>query len=113
MATNNRKIELHIHLKGVESWGDLLNIDMKSVLPISPIEGQEEAKDKSVKKGRPKSPDDLDILFSVAEFAEYFKVSQITVRSWLKKGLISSIRIGKRIRIRKAEILALERRRVS
>ena len=117
MTSNNRKIELHIHIKGVESLGDIFNVDVTSLLPSevvgdkeeSPDEGEEESK-VGVSKG---NADDPDELFTVAEFASYFRVSQITARSWLKKNLIPYFKIGKRIRIRKSEILALEKRRAS
>lgn len=54
---------------------------------------------------------DKNILFDVSGFSTYFKVSENTARAWIKKGLIPVIKINKRIRIRKEEILKLEKSR--
>lgn len=114
MTTNNKKIELHIHIKGAESLGDIFNIDMRPSLSTNLVEGDvqiksNEVQEKNFNSSNDKNNEDLDTLFTVAEFASYFKVSQITARSWLKKGLIPYLKIGKRFRIRKSKILELEK----
>lgn len=44
-------------------------------------------------------------LLSVEQAAAFLGVAQITIRRWLKAGIIPSFRAGKQIRIDRAELL--------
>lgn len=110
MSTQKQQIVFHV----ITNWNEFLQAskedDFTSLLPV------EHTPPKLIDTSIPRKKDlpqaeDGDILFTVKQFADYFQVSQNSARDWIKKGLIPVIRINKRIRIRKSEILQLERKR--
>lgn len=87
------------------------NNNLQSLIASSAAEMPKENDTDKPNLDKKESRDDGDTLFTVKQFADYFQVSQNSARDWIKKGLIPIIKINKRIRIRKSEILNLERRR--
>ncbi len=49
-----------------------------------------------------------DRLMTVAEVAEYFRVSTPTIWRWLREGTIAGIKVGKSRRIRWSEVIRFE-----
>lgn len=49
-----------------------------------------------------------DRLMTVAEVAEYFRVSTPTIWRWLREGTIAGIKVGKSRRIRWSEVVRFE-----
>ena len=47
-----------------------------------------------------------DELLTVAEVAQLFKLNQQTVRNWIDRGELPSVRVGRRVRIRWADVEA-------
>lgn len=114
MTINDKKVEVHIHIDGITQLMDVLNIT--SSPPYSPIvvsKEEESKKQENWEQEQSLPSGEQDPLWTVHQFAKYFQVSETSARQWIKKGLIPIIRISKRIRIRKSEILKLEKRRGS
>jgi len=49
----------------------------------------------------------MDELLTVAEVAGILKLNQQTVRNWIDAGSLPAVRIGRRVRIRRADLDAL------
>ena len=45
-----------------------------------------------------------DSFFTVAEVAEMLKLNQQTVRNWIDQGSLPAVRVGRRVRIRRADL---------
>lgn len=115
-SDKKQDVILHIHtsfseLRSAQSSNLLSSLLIHKDIKLE-SDSEQESKENNLKK-REKKEDDGDTLFDVSSCAIYYSVSQNTIRTWLKKGLLPFIRINKRIRIRKSEILKLERRRKS
>jgi excisionase family DNA binding protein len=50
---------------------------------------------------------DLAEFLTVAEVAELLKLNQQTVRNWIDRGELPAVRVGTRVRIRRADLDAL------
>ena len=51
------------------------------------------------------NPANLDDSFlTVAEVAEMLKLNQQTVRNWIDQGSLPAVRVGRRVRIRRADL---------
>ena len=48
-----------------------------------------------------------DDIVTVAEIAEILRLNQQTVRNWIDDGLLPAIRVGRRVRIRWADVEAM------
>ena len=55
----------------------------------------------------------MDEYLTVAEVAEILKLNQQTVRNWIDQGRLPALRIGRRVRIRREDFLALTERAYS
>ena len=49
----------------------------------------------------------MDEFLTVAEVAAILKLNQQTVRNWIDQGSLPAVRVGRRVRIRRADFLAL------
>lgn len=49
----------------------------------------------------------MDEIFTLAEAAEYLKVTKITVKSLIDAGRIKAIKVGREYRLRESDILKL------
>jgi excisionase family DNA binding protein len=52
-------------------------------------------------------PDWSDELLTVAEVASMLKLNQQTIRNWIDRGSLPAVYIGRRVRIRRADLEAL------
>ncbi len=52
-------------------------------------------------------PTSTDQLLTVAEIAATLRMNQQTIRNWIEAGTLPAIRIGRRVRIRRADFNAL------
>jgi excisionase family DNA binding protein len=57
--------------------------------------------------GAAKPPTSADQLLTVAEIATILRMNQQTIRNWIDAGTLPAIRIGRRVRIRRADFNAL------
>jgi len=46
----------------------------------------------------------MDTYLSVKEIAKIFKITEVTVRRWIKRGWLQSIKIGKMYRIKSKDL---------
>jgi len=53
------------------------------------------------------TPTSTDELLTVAEMAAILRLNQQTIRNWIEAGTLPAIRIGRRVRIRRADFNAL------
>jgi excisionase family DNA binding protein len=53
------------------------------------------------------TPISTDELLTVAEMAAILRLNQQTIRNWIEAGTLPAIRIGRRVRIRRADFNAL------
>lgn len=51
--------------------------------------------------------EDLEVLWTVKQTAEYFSVIPGTVRRWIREGKIISKKVGSRVRIPRSEVVKL------
>lgn len=49
----------------------------------------------------------MDEFLTVAEIAELLKLNQQTVRNWIDQGSLPALRVGRRVRIRRADFQAM------
>ena len=49
----------------------------------------------------------MDEFLTVAEVAAILKLNQQTVRNWIDQGSLPAVRVGRRVRIRRADFQAL------
>lgn len=49
----------------------------------------------------------MDAIFTLAEAAEYLKVTKITVKSLIDAGRIKAIKVGREYRLRESDIIKL------
>jgi excisionase family DNA binding protein len=63
--------------------------------------------DNTVIDGAAKPPTSADQLLTVAEIATILRMNQQTIRNWIEAGTLPAIRIGRRVRIRRADFNAL------
>ena len=62
-------------------------------------------KEEILKKHSPPEPDEgLEELLKIDEVQKIFKVSKVTIFSWIKKGKLKSLHIGNRLYFKKREI---------
>jgi excisionase family DNA binding protein len=47
---------------------------------------------------------EADAFLTVAEVAELLKLNQQTVRNWIDQGALPALRVGRRVRIRRADL---------
>jgi len=63
--------------------------------------------DNTAMTGAAKPPTTVDQLLTVAEIAATLRMNQQTIRNWIEAGTLPAIRIGRRVRIRRADFNAL------
>jgi len=56
--------------------------------------------------GAAKGPKTADLLLTVAEIAATLRINQETIPNWIDAGTLPAIRIGRRVRIRRADFNA-------
>jgi hypothetical protein len=52
-------------------------------------------------------PKDVNDLFSRKETAEFFKVSLVSIHSWMKDGIIKPYKVGNRTYFKKSELITV------
>lgn len=62
-------------------------------------------------QSKPKEPAEEEELLSVKQIAAFFQVSETTIHSWKRQGILPYIKVKSRIRFRKSEVLNLYKRR--
>ena len=60
-------------------------------------------------KPAPTLTDEVDVLLTPEETANFLKVSKVTIWQWSKKGILSPRRIGNQVRYLRSEVLAANR----